>query len=178
MVGLVSLCSQRRGVFFRSVLKMVWTMQQRVFAVSRFLVNGSIVQTQRDFRRHFNIPHRGTIPNRNLIMVWVNNFNETGSVMKRRTGGNRTARTPENIDRVRVAALQSPNRSVRLRASNLNLSQTTVRRTLKEDLKFHPYKLVITQQLLEGDYDQRKLFCEQMQSVFNDNDNITLFTSD
>lgn len=40
------------------------------------------------------------------------------------------------------------------------------------------YKLVITQQLLEGDYDQRKLFCEQMQSVFNDNDNITLFTSD
>ncbi|KAI5739696.1 hypothetical protein M8J77_022292 [Diaphorina citri] len=38
--------------------------------------------------------------------------------------------------------------------------------------------LFVTQQLLEGDYDQRKLFCEQMQSVFNDNDNITLFTSD
>ena len=153
-------------------------MQQRVFAVTRFLVNGSIVQTQRDFRRHFNIPHRGTIPNRNLIMTWVNNFNETGSVMKRRTGGNRTVRTPENIDRVRDAALRSPNRSVRLRASNLNLSQSTVRRILKEDLKFHPYKLVITQQLLEGDYNQRKLFCEQMQLVFNDNDNITLFTSD
>ncbi|KAI5721907.1 hypothetical protein M8J76_000717 [Diaphorina citri] len=33
-------------------------------------------------------------------------------------------------------------------------------------------------QLFDGDYDQRKLFCEQMHSVFNDNDNITLFTSD
>lgn len=38
--------------------------------------------------------------------------------------------------------------------------------------------MVATQQLLGGDHDQRKWFCEQMQSVFNDNDNVILFTSD
>lgn len=154
-------------------------MPQRVFAVTRFLVNGeSVVQTQRDFRRKYATTHRGVIPTRNVILRWVKNFKETGSVMKKRRGGDRTARTPENVERVRLAALQSPNRSVRLRAANLNLSQTTVRRILKVDLHFHPYKMVICQQLLPGDHNQRKMFCERMSSVLDDNENVVLFTSD
>lgn len=88
---MVPLYSQRRGVLFlpalHSVVEMVWTIEQRVYAVSRFLVNGeSIVQTQRDFRRQYGIHNRGVIPNRNLILRWVNNFKETGSVMKKKRG--------------------------------------------------------------------------------------------
>lgn len=36
------------------------------------------------------------------------------------------AGTEENIERLRLAILQSPNRSIQLRAYNLNLSQTEV----------------------------------------------------
>lgn len=105
---------------------MVWSVQQRVFAVRRYFENGeSIVQTQRDFRTNFDIPRHGTIPDRNTILRWVIAFNTTGTVLMKRTNGrNRAIRTPENVDRVRLDTLRSPNRSVRLRAVALGINES------------------------------------------------------
>ena len=47
---------------------MPWTGEERAFAVESFLVNGySVVAAQRAFRRRFQIPPRGAIPDRKSI---------------------------------------------------------------------------------------------------------------
>jgi len=86
---------------------MVWSVQQYVFTVQWYFKNGEfIVQTQQDFRTHFDIPRHGTIPDRNTILRLVAALNTTGTVVMRRINGqNRTIRTLENVDRVMLDML-------------------------------------------------------------------------
>ena len=63
----------------------LWTGEQRGFAVKAYYQNGeSFVQTQRAFRHHFNIPRNQPVPSDNAIQIWVNNFEQTGSMSKKR----------------------------------------------------------------------------------------------
>jgi hypothetical protein len=71
--------------------------------------------------------------------------------MKRRPPGRpRTVRTPENVNRVRPAVLQSPRRSARRQSVALQLPNT-VRRVLHKDLSFNPYKVQLVQELSNRD---------------------------
>ncbi|GFS35834.1 DUF4817 domain-containing protein, partial [Nephila pilipes] len=63
----------------------------------------------------------------------------------------KTTRTPKNVERVWTAVLKSPKRSACTHAVALQLSDRTVRRILHENLKFHPYKLVVVQKLNPAD---------------------------
>ncbi|GFT37526.1 DUF4817 domain-containing protein [Nephila pilipes] len=72
----------------------------------------------------------------------------------------KTTWTPENAEKVRKAVLKSPKRSPIKYAVALRLSYRTVRRILHEDLKFHPYKLVVVEKLNPGDFLIRKRACE------------------
>lgn len=103
---------------------MVWSVSQLVLTLQPYFENGkSIIQSQRDFRINFDIPRHGTISNRNTILRWVTAFNTTGTVLMKRTNGpNRTIRTPENLDRIRLITLRSPDRYVRLRAVSLEIN--------------------------------------------------------
>ena len=107
-----------------------------------------IVSVQQEFRRKFGDDRqRGAAPSRKIIGQWVRQWRETGSVqVKARTRRN-TVRSPENIQRVRIAFERSPCRSVRRHSQLLNLSGRSVRRILHHDLHFHPYKLHIVQEL-------------------------------
>lgn len=147
-----------------------WTGEHRAFVVEAFFKSGdSCVAVQRQFRRRFNIGPRGKVPTRNTILLWVNNFRATGSALKRKsTGRPRSARTPENIERVREAVEASPRRPARKQAVSLHLSDRSVRRILRFDLHFHPYKMAIAQQLKPNDYAQRQAFCEQMIDLITD----------
>lgn len=162
------------------VAAMSWNVEHRTFALRRFFVNNeSVTQTQRDFRTHFNIPVRRPVPDRNTILRWFENFNTTGSVMKKKPPGPvNTARTPENIERVRTSAIQSPKRSVRKRAASLGINESTVRRILHKDLHYHPYKIQVCQQLSVGDYEQRRVFCETMLETMVNNENMIFLMSD
>jgi len=92
----------------------------------------------------------------------VRQWRETGSVqVKARTRRN-TVRSPENIQRVRIALEWGPRRSVRRHSQLLNLSDRSVRRTLHHDLHFHPCKLQIVQELTAPHKALRVLFCQQM----------------
>ncbi|KAJ8969308.1 hypothetical protein NQ317_002767 [Molorchus minor] len=86
-----------------------------------------------------------------LRLARCKNFNEYNE--KKSQGPQRTTRTPENIERVREALNRSPSRSARKHASELNINREAVRRILHKDLKFHPYKLQIVQQLKERDFE-------------------------
>jgi transposase len=157
-----------------------WTLDQRLYAYDSFVRNNeSIVTVQRDFRRHFNIHRNAGVPSRNTILRWVHNFRTTGSILKKPPPGPRpTARTPENIDRVREAFLRSPRRSVRRQSAALNMDRCTVRRILHEELHFHPYKIAVVQQLNERDFLQRVQFCREMLVMFEENQHFLLFMSD
>jgi len=84
---------------------MVWTSVQRAFAVEAFIRNNESVMAQREFRTRFQIPPRHSVPDRKSIVLWVNNFRETGNVVKKRGERPRSARTPENMNAVRQSVM-------------------------------------------------------------------------
>lgn len=139
---------------------MPWTGEERAFAVESFLVNGySVVAAQRAFRRRFQVPPRGAIPDRKSISLWVSNFRTNGELIKKGGGRPRSVRNPQNIDAVRRSVQQSPKRSAIKHARALHISDRSVRRILHQDLRFHPYKMVVVQQLSEQDHENRAIAC-------------------
>ena len=140
-----------------------WSVQQRIFCVEQFVLSKSIVSVQREFRRKFGDDRqRGAAPSRKIIGQWVRQWRETGSIqVKARTRRN-TVRSPENIQRVRIALERSPHRSARRHSQLLNLSDRSVRRILHHDLHFHPYKLQIVQELTVAHKALRVRCCQQM----------------
>lgn len=155
-----------------------WSIEHRVFVYNTFIETGrSVIQTQRRFRNHFNVGRHGRVPRFETIMKWVNNFQRTGSLRPGTArGGERTVRTPENIERVRQAVEASPRRSAVRHARALRMSNRSVRRILHLDLHFHPFKLMVVQQLQQNDYGRRFRFAETM--VENMTDDIVLIMSD
>lgn len=163
-----------------SVAMEPWTVQHRVFTYDSYVRNNeSVVAVQRDFRIHFNVGRHGAVPSRPTIMKWVTSFRTTGNIMaKKPPGATRTVRSLENIDRVRTAMTTSPGRSARRHASALHIGRESVRKILKLDLKFHPYKIVCVQELKENDYPQRLDFATQMQVLLHDEPDVLIFMSD
>jgi hypothetical protein len=124
-----------------------------MFVFETYIETKSIIAVHCRFHTQFNVECHGNIPHRNTILKWVEAFRATGSVMKRKPPGlPTTVRTPENIERVRVAVLRSLRRSARRQASALWMSDQPVRRILHKHLKFHPYKIMIVQLLLPGNF--------------------------
>ncbi|KAG8319277.1 hypothetical protein J6590_095475, partial [Homalodisca vitripennis] len=65
----------------------------------------------------FSGGRHGTVPTRNNILRWVQNLRTTGIILKKKSPGPRkTVRTPENVERVRLALIQSPSRLARRHA--------------------------------------------------------------
>jgi len=122
----------------------------------------SVIDTQRMFRLHFNVPRQGRIPSRITILLWEHNFRTTPSATKKHGASKRTVRTPENLEDLRNAVDRSPRLSAVRHAQALRLSDSTVRRIFHQDLNFHPYKLLIVQELNEQDFGRRITFAETM----------------
>jgi len=86
-----------------------WTGAQRAYTVQSFYKNNdSYVAAQREFRKKFRIRQNSKVPSAHAIKMWVNNFEETGSTVKKKGGSVETVRTPQNIDAVRASFEQSP----------------------------------------------------------------------
>ena len=158
----------------------LWSLEHHMFACDTYMKNGeSVTEIQRLFKRRFNIGRHGNVPSRNFILWWVNALRTTGSLLKTKPPGpTRTARTPRNVDRVREAIIRSPRRSARRHSAELGISQSTLQRILHKDLTFQQYKIMTVQQLNPRDYQQRLSFCQTMLDMFEENENLTLITSD
>jgi len=63
-------------------------------------------------------------------------------------------------------------------AAELNISRESVRRILQRDLRFHPYKIMVVQELKARDYVQREDFAVRMQVVFDEEENPIILMSD
>lgn len=149
-----------------------WSGAQRAFAIKAFYKNNDSVEgARREFRRHFNLGRHDRVPSAHAIKTWIHNFEESGSAMgKKPPGRARTIRTPVNIQAVRDAVIRSPHRSIRRHAASLQLHSSSVRRILVQDLKCHPYKLQIVQELKPNDHVMRQQFCELMLQKLNEDE--------
>ena len=143
---------------------MAWTGKHRAFIVENFLTNGeSVIAALRNFRNHFQLRRRDPVPDRKTVLLWVKNFRATGSALKQKPPGRpRSVRTSENIEIVKESILRSPKRSARKHSAALSLSVRSVRRILKSDLRFHQYKLMVAQELLERDHETRVACCKDI----------------
>ncbi|CAH0547295.1 unnamed protein product [Brassicogethes aeneus] len=146
-----------------------WPINQRIFAVNSFTLTQSFVQTQRRFRREYNLPVRSEVPSRNAILRWVRDFNEKSSVKSKFANGPRAVRTQENIGRVREAFERSPRRSVVRHSIALHISDQSLQTILHLDLKLHLYKIQTVQRLNPIDKVNRLDFCAQCLETINNN---------
>ncbi|PNF40315.1 hypothetical protein B7P43_G05785, partial [Cryptotermes secundus] len=71
------------------------------------------------------------------------------------SGRQRTVTTPENVEAVRQSIFRSPKRSTHKHAVALHISNRSLRRILHEHLHFHPYKMVVVQELSPRDFQNR-----------------------
>lgn len=139
-----------------------WTVRERTWCVERRLRGDKLKDIQEEFLHFFR---KEKAPCKQRIHAWLKKFHEYGSVenlnkksAKREThSGRKKVRTSAILEQVRQDVQSSPKRSTRKRAQSLQLSQTTLRRILKEDLKMFPYHIQ-TKHLLTGDDKQRRLF--------------------
>lgn len=69
------------------------------------------------------------------------------------------------MDRVRETVLFSLGRSAGWNTSELGLSKSTIKCILHKDLRFHPYKLMVVEELNAGDYQQHLTFTQTMLNV-------------
>ena len=144
-----------------------WTGAQRAFAIKSFYKNDSYVAAQHEFHKKFGIHRNSKVPSAHAIRTWVNNFEETGSTVKKKGGIVKTVRTPQNI--VRASFEQSPRRSAVRHSKKLGLSESSVRRILHLELHFHPYRIQVVEKLEEGDAAKRLVFSQQMLDLINRN---------
>lgn len=108
---------------------------------------------------------RATLPTEKTIMDTVNKFNLYGTVLnvhKGHSGRPRTARTPDEVERVQDHFLDAPSTSMRSAGYELDMSRSSIHRIVKSDLKLFPYKIQIFQQLSAGNIATRLAFGRRM----------------
>jgi hypothetical protein len=61
-----------------------WTAAHQAFAVEAYFKNNeSVGKTHCLFRRHFSINRNASVPTKNTIKSWVQNFRESAPAMKK-----------------------------------------------------------------------------------------------
>ena len=143
-----------------------YSKEERTRILQTYIRTMSITEAQRDYRIHFQTR---ISPSKNTIKSLYQKFADIGNVNdKPGSGRKRSIRTEDVIERVAVSITDNPKTSTRKRASQLNISQTTLCRILKKDLKLKPYKIQLTQQLLPNDPHQRLEYSESFLSLCED----------
>ena len=114
----------------------------------------SVISVQRRFRTEFSKHRHDTIPSGDSIRRWHSSLMSTGSVLNAPHQRLQTRRSDEDIAAVQEHFEDDPHSSTRRASLALDMSRTTVQRILK-DLKWHPYKVHIVQELSEEDFASR-----------------------
>ena len=108
---------------------------------------------QRAFRLHFGLKRHGSITTPNTILLWVSNFRATGLTLKRKSIGRpRIAKTLTNVNEVNASIQLSSKFPLQKHVLSLAISKSNMHRILCKDLKLHPYKMLLVQELSERDH--------------------------
>lgn len=134
-----------------------FSTEHRVFMVRKYFESKSFVAVIEAFRNHF--PDKDP-PSKSTIFRNVDKYSRDGTSLnlnKQRSGRPRTVRTQENIEVVRQTLAENPTLSTR--RNPFNITQSSVTRIIKCDLRWHPYKIHLRHELKEQDFGRRVRFC-------------------
>lgn len=124
---------------------------------------GDLVRPYEETMHLFNdtFPDRPPI-SKSTVFKTVKRFEETRTVKDRERSGRPKSATNElkSLD-VLQRFVENPSTSARVAAEDLDMSHTSVLNVLHKN-KYHPYKVTVTQELAEDDFDRRTEFCEIM----------------
>ncbi|GBL77013.1 hypothetical protein AVEN_12667-1 [Araneus ventricosus] len=91
----------------------------------------------------------------------MRNFRRTSSALNCKLPGRpRSVWTSQQVETVRQAVLRSLQHSARRHATGMGISVRSVRRILHLDLKFHPYKTMVVQEIKDHDWANRRASSE------------------
>ena len=145
---------------FRSIVKIVKMVacadkkERNIKIVQLYYANNkSTIKTLREYNR--SLKAKDKLNKRHVYRI-IDNFCE-GYVRedKPRSGRPKTARTPRNIERIKKRLEESPRRSTARLSAETGITKASVRRILKEDLNYFPYKIQITQELTPSNKKKR-----------------------
>lgn len=161
---------------------MVWSIQEKTYAVEKYFKYESFVRVQRDFRTHFGYRN---VPGKKIIHLWVKKFREYGTIYNlnsknenrpTHSGRPKSVRIQANIDQVRESVGRSPKKSLRRRSQELGIKMGSLRTILEEDLNLYPYRIQIKQKLTDQDMEKRvqmaNWFADQLDESENFLDNV------
>ena len=144
-----------------------WSVHHQIAAVELFITTESVTVTLRGFLQEFQ---RRDAPSLNTLLLWVSKWRQEGSVKDSKPQGRPfSARTPHNVESVRDAMLRSPRRSARRQGLALHLNECSVRRILRKDLRYHPYKIQVAQKLSARNKVNRLQFCNEFLDLVKSN---------
>ncbi|EFN89264.1 hypothetical protein EAI_01596, partial [Harpegnathos saltator] len=112
---------------------------------------------------------------KSTVQYTVTRLLETGTVQDRPRSGRPKSATNDDMSLdVLLSFQENPHTSVPRTAQAISkltahdISQGSILNILKKH-KYHPYKTVITQELMEDDFNRRIQFCEEMMNQIDDN---------
>lgn len=132
---------------------------------------GDRIRTQQEVVDLFNetYPDRQPISQSMVSRIYTK-FKNHGHVRDHAKSGRPNVSENDQLN-VLLAVQENPHVSLRDIESNQAIGKSTVHKILKS-AKYHPYKVKLIHELNEDDFDRRAQFCEQMQQLCNDDEDI------
>ena len=143
-------------------------LQERIFLVDTMKETKSRQETWRLFRKKY-----GRKLSLNTITAMVQKWKTEGSVHDRHKGNSgrkRSARTPENAEKLNSLIESNPKMSVRRLSFASCMKKSSVQTILRKDLRLKPYKPQISQELKEGDDIKRLAFCRKIERMIRNDE--------
>ena len=113
------------------------------------------------------------------VKRWRKMIRETGSIeLSTSPGRSGTIRTKEPIKKVKHRVNRKKKVTSRKLAVELNISRTSVRRILKNDLLLRPYKKIVEPLLTDEHKEKRKKFSNWVRTRFRKEDTMKILFSD
>lgn len=138
------------------------TIQEKAKIVRLVHECGSIAKAQRRFVLEQNKP----APHRHSIRRWVKQFEETGSVTKKKSSG-RPRRSVERAKIIREAFHNCSKMSIRTASLELNIPKSSIHRILREELRYSNAN-VMPGKTKEGTKENKSETEKQKRLVSND----------
>lgn len=138
----------------------MYTLEQKIYAVSYAIVYENLHEAMRKFKKKYNSM---SPPSASQIAGWKEKLLETGTLVKPRHGSGRIVSATGDNQREAVANIinDEPTSSTRQIARLSGISTTSVRRIIKSE-KYRPWKFRRHQELYDADPDRRLEFCDKM----------------
>lgn len=128
-----------------------YTLEQSWEILKTYFQSGeSSTQIVRNLKKKFV---KNDWPSTQFVGKFVKRVRETGSLVDKTTRSrSRTVRTAETIAAVAENVRENPSTSTRHRSQELDISRTSLRRILHQDLGMKAYKVQLVQELKPNDH--------------------------